>query len=385
VTNKNFPLILNKTWITLSEVKEIMNMKKLNVTIAILVAAVMAGNAQTVTSDVVGYVNQTFAAGSDTIVVPQLLRPAEFVGAVNSVSVSGGNATLTCPSATFSPNSFQYVAVTQPKTYYAMVTSGNLTGTGFLVVSNGTGDFTVALDGLTATSADITGIEVRPLWTLNTLFPSSSANITFTPSTGTTTGNRRTQLVMPNFTGTGINRAASAVYFYNPAVSDWVATTATGTKAGDTPLVPSQYLIHRNTGGTPVQLTASVVGSVFSKPGAMYLGTLTTASNDTPCGLPRPTDYKLSELGLDDTNFMQSTGTTTGTRRDQVLVYSTTGSGINRSPTAVYFKTGGTWRATTASTTPVDPVIPAGSAMIIRKYQSDGNDKVVVNNLNVSL
>jgi len=53
-----------------------MNMKKLNVTLAILVAAVMAGNAQTVSSDVVGYVNQTFAAGSDTIVVPQLLRPA---------------------------------------------------------------------------------------------------------------------------------------------------------------------------------------------------------------------------------------------------------------------------------------------------------------------
>ena len=76
MTNKNFPLILNKTWITLSEVKEIMNMKKLNVTLAILVAAVMAGNAQTVSSDVVGYVNQTFAAGSDTIVVPQLLRPA---------------------------------------------------------------------------------------------------------------------------------------------------------------------------------------------------------------------------------------------------------------------------------------------------------------------
>jgi uncharacterized protein (TIGR02597 family) len=385
VTGKNFPLILNTTWFRLSLVKEIMNMKKLNVTLAILVAAVMAGNAQTVTSDVVGYVNQTFAAGSDTIVVPQLLRPAEFAGAVSSVSVSGGNATLVCPGATFSANSFQYAATTQPKRYFASVTSGTLTGTGFLVVSNGTGDITVSLDGLTATSADITGIVVHPLWTLNTLFPASDANVTFTPSTGTTTATRRTQLVMPNFTGTGINRAASAVYFYNPAVSDWVATTATSVKAGDTPLVPSQYLIHRNTGGTPVQLTATVVGSVFSKPGAMYLGTLTTGFNDTPCGLARPTDYKLSEIGLDDTNFMQSTGTTTGTRRDQILVYSTTGSGINRSPTAVYFKTGGTWRATTASTTPVDPVIPAGSAMIIRKYQSDGNDRVVVNNLNVSL
>jgi len=370
----------------MSLVKGSMNMKKLNVALSILATVVMVGNAQTTaTSDVVGYVKQTFAAGSDTIFVPQLLRPVEYSGAVSSVSVSGGNATLVCPSATLTANSFQYVAITQPKTYFANVTSGNLAGTGFLVVSNGTGDITVSLDGLTATSSDITGIEVRPLWTLNTLFPASDANITFTPSTGTTTATRRTQLVMPNFNGTGINRAASAVYFYNPSVSDWVATTATGVKAGDTPLVPSQYIIHRNTGGTPVELSASLVGSVFSKPGALYLGTLTTSANDTPVGLARPTDYKLSELGLDDTNFMQSTGTTTATRRDQVLVYSTTGSGVNRSPTAVYFKTGNSWRATTASTTSVDPVIPAGSALIIRKYQSDGNDRVVINNLNVSL
>ena len=361
-------------------------MKKLNLSLAILALAAMSVNAQTsVNSEVVGYVKQTFAAGSDTIFAPQLLRPVEFSGAVSSLSVSGGNATLVCPSAAFTSNSFQYVATTQPKTYYAMVTSGNLTGTGFVVVSNGTGSITIALDGLTAASADVTGIEVRALWTLNTLFPSSDANVTFTPSTGTTTATRRTQLVMPNFNGNGINRAASAVYFYSSAVSDWVATTATGVKAGDTVLLPSQYIIHRNTGGTPVALNATLVGSLFSKPGAVYLATLTTSANDNPIALVRPTDYKLSELGLDDTNFMQSTGTTTATRRDQILVYSTTGSGINRSPTAVYFKNGNTFRATTASTTAVDAVIPAGSAVIVRKYQSDGNDKIVMNNLNVSL
>jgi len=360
-------------------------MKKMNVALAIFVTAVMAGNAQTATSDVVGYVKQTFPAGSDTFFVPQLLRPVEFVGAVSSVSVSGNNATLVCPGATFSPNSFQYVAVTQPKTYFASVTSGNLTGTGFLVVSNGAGDITIALDGLTAASADITGIEVRPLWTLNTLFPSSDANVTFTPSTGVNAATRRTQLVMPNFTGTGINRAASAVYFYNPAVSDWVLTTATGVKAGDTPLLPSQYLIHRNTGGTPVDLSATVVGSVFSKPGALYLGTLSGGSNDNPVGLPRPTDYLLSECGFTDSNFVQSTGVNAATRRDTVLVYSTTGIGINRATSKVYFKYLNTWRDTTATGTPVDPVIPAGSAIVVRKYQSDGNDKVVINSLNVSL
>jgi uncharacterized protein (TIGR02597 family) len=366
--------------------KETSTMKKLNLSLAILALAAMSVNAQTsVNSEVCGYVKQTFPAGSDTIFVPQLLRPVEFSGAVNSVSISGGNATLVCPSATFTPNSFQYVATTQPKTYFASVTSGNLTGTGFLVVSNGTGDIIVALDGLTATSADITAIEVRPLWTLNTLFPPSDANVSFTPSTGSNASTRRTQLVMPNFTGTGINRAASAVYFYNPTLADWVATTATGVKAGDTILLPSQYLIHRNTGGTPVNLSPTVVGSVFSKPGALYLGTLSTGANDNPVGLPRPTDYLLSECGFTDSNFIQSTGLNAATRRDTILVYSTTGTGVNRSASKVYFKYLNTWRDTTATSTAVDPAIPAGSAVIVRKYQSDGNDRIVINSLNVSL
>ena len=362
-----------------------MNMKKLNVTLAILVAAVMAGNAEPVYSDVVGYVKQTFPAGSDTFFVPQLLRPVEFSGTVSSVSVSGVNATLVCSSAAFTPNSFQYVATTQPKTYYVSVTSGNLTGTGFLVVSNGSAEITVALDGLSVTSADITGIEVRPLWTLNTLFPSSDANVSFTPSTGVNNATRRTQILMLNFNGSGINRGASAVYFYNPAVSDWVTTTAVNTKAGDTPLVPSQFLILRNVGGTPVELNASVVGSVFSKPGTLYLSTATTGANDNFVGLPRPTDYLLSEIGFTDSNFTQSTGVNNATRRDQVLVYSTTGTGLNRAPSKVYFKYLGSWRDTTASGTTVDPVIPAGSAIIVRKFTSNGNDSVVVNTLNVSL
>ena len=55
------PLILNITWFRMSLVKEFMNMKKINVALAILFAAVMAGNAQTnstnqpVYSDIVGY------------------------------------------------------------------------------------------------------------------------------------------------------------------------------------------------------------------------------------------------------------------------------------------------------------------------------------------
>ena len=198
-------------------------MKKLNLSLAILALAAMSVNAQTtVNSDIVGYTKLTLAAGSDTILAPQLQRPLAHTGAVGSVVTSGDNATLSCTGATFIANGFQYVANTQPKTYFVLVTAGTLTGTTFRVVSNGTGDLVVARDGLAVVSADITAIELRPYWTLNTMFPSADSGVSFTPSTGTTTVARRTQLVLPNFVAMGINRAPSTLYFYNPTLADWV-------------------------------------------------------------------------------------------------------------------------------------------------------------------
>jgi len=361
-------------------------MKTITAALAILVAAGMAGNAQTGTTDIVGYVTQPLAAGSDTIIAPQVLRPTEYTGAVGGVTTSGTSATLEMTDASFTPNGFQYVANTQPKTYFALVTSGNLTGTTFRVTSNTASTLVVALDGLTVISADITQVEIRPFWTLNTLFPSSSSGVSFTPSTGVNSNSRRTQLVLPNFVSTGVNRAPVAQYFYNPAVSDWVTSNATGVKAGDTIIEPGQYIIHRNTGGTPEALSLTMLGGVLVKPASIYLATLTgMTKNDNPIALPRATDYRLADLGFTDANFVQSTAKNAVGRKDEVYVYATAGSGVNRAPTKIYFKYLNAWYDTSSSGAPVDPTIPSGSALIIRKAGSDGNDKVLVNVSNVTL
>jgi len=72
-------------------------------------------------------------------------------------------------------------------------------------------------------------------------------------------------------------------------------------------------------------------------------------------------------------------------RKDEVYVYATAGSGVNRAPTKIYFKYLNAWYDTSSSGAPVDPTIPSGSALIIRKAGSDGNDKVLVNVSNVTL
>jgi hypothetical protein len=109
----------------LSLVKEIMNMKKLNVALAILVTAVMAGNAQTnvtVTSDVVGYQTTTLPAGSYKGVGISLVNPAV---------VSGSIATSASGLLTISGASAIGSTLDAASAYYVEITSGANVGDRF--------------------------------------------------------------------------------------------------------------------------------------------------------------------------------------------------------------------------------------------------------------
>ena len=348
---------------------------------AFVLAGFSLGHSQNVSTPVVGFVKTSAAPSSDTMIAPQVMRASELSASVSSVTVAGDGltATLALSGTTLTTDQFKYVVNTQPKTYFALVKSGNMAGAYFVVSSNTTSGLVVNLDGLTLGNADVTSVEVRPFWTLNTLFPPSEANVPFVPSTSTTTAGRRTQILIPDNTSTGSNRNPSKVFFYNNTLGDWVTTTAASVKAGDTVIDPAGYVILRNTGGTPPTLSITSSGSVLTDKVDIYLATASNKSNDNYIALPRASDYKLSELGFTDTNFVQSTSKTTGGRRDTLLVLDKTGAGINRAPSKVYFKFGGAWYDSSASATAVDPTIPAGTALVVRKFTSDGYDKVVGN------
>ena len=118
--------------------KEIMNMKKLNVTLAILVAAVMAGNAEPVYSDVVGY-NKISAPLGSSFQSFNFVNENQFSGPV--ASVSGSTVTLTGLSGV-SANEWaptdglpEGEAANIPQ-YYLEITSGEFAGYNFDIVSN---------------------------------------------------------------------------------------------------------------------------------------------------------------------------------------------------------------------------------------------------------
>jgi len=192
-------------------VKEIMNMKKLNVTLAILVAAVMAGNAQptTASSPVVGYSKISCPSGT-VIVVPTFVKSDLYAG--SSVIAADGFGCTAFSTGARSPNS----GSSYPKSYVE-ITSGAFEGYTFDIISN------------TATKLSAAGI------------PANLVGQTVTIAV-------RDHLTLDDFVSgqTGLVDYDSGVSIYNPngttsvryfATTTWVAEDYS-TPAGDTVIYP---------------------------------------------------------------------------------------------------------------------------------------------------
>jgi len=186
-----------------------MNMKKLNVALAILLAAVMAGNAQTVTSGVVGYSKISCPSGT-VIVVPTFVKSDLYAG--SSVIAADGFACTAFSAGARSPSN----GSSYPKSYVE-ITSGAFEGYTFDINSN------------TGTKLSTAGI------------PANLVGQTVTIAV-------RDHLTLDDFVSgqTGLVDYDSGVSIYNPngttsvryfAATTWVAEDYS-TPAGDTVIYP---------------------------------------------------------------------------------------------------------------------------------------------------
>jgi len=141
--------------------KETTNMKKLNLSLAILALAAMSVNAQTtVTSDIVGYSKLDIPVGG-RLIAPVFVMPAVFTGsatiASGVLSISGG----------LTPNALNQTSFNDrpnfPKYYAKVTSSGSKEGLVLDVVSNTASTITVS--GASGLSGALS-IEVVPHYTL---------------------------------------------------------------------------------------------------------------------------------------------------------------------------------------------------------------------------
>jgi uncharacterized protein (TIGR02597 family) len=295
----------------------------------------------------------TAAANSDTRVSPTLARPPAARGTVASVT---GSTVSVSGSPGWSTNAF-----VTANTHYVRFLSGALRGQFLIITANSAASLTVDSAGLNlATLAAGDTFEVTPFWTLGTLFPASLAGTAFTATTSPFLP--QTQLLFFDGNGTGINRAANAIYFfYNGA---WRKSGANiGTSFDSTLIYPDSYFIQRNkTTGTSL----SYVGRV--QPSA--LGTIleaATTQNDNYVSISFPMDITLANSGLAASGFQVTTSTFQV--KDQLLWFDPAGTGINRAADGVFFYFNGAWRKSGQPVTSDfgSTVLKAGAGFIVRK------------------
>ena len=336
----------------------------LSIAAIVLAGTIASSHAQNATTDPVGFVTVDIPQNSDTLLSAPLTQPPVYSG---SVSTRSGFTVSVSPSPSWS---------TFSGPHYLQVGDGSQAGMIFDIANNTSDTLTIVDNGIEPTGlASGTTFKIVPYWTLGMLFPASSANASYTPSTSTSGSGRRTQILFPNIVGTGANRAPSSIYFsFN---GTWRNTASPSLSANDTPILPDSYFIVRNPSTAADGLKLTVAGAVSVTPIAVPLDSAAT-TNDNYVSISRPLDITLDNLGLVNTGnltaspFTASVGTSGGTRRDQLMVFNNSATGFNKSPSAIYYylstnSTSG-WRSTSNSTADAgNTILPAGSAVLIRK------------------
>lgn len=328
-----------------------------------------AVNAQSVTTEPVGFMTDSLLSDSDTHISLPLIRPPAFVGGIQSVS---GTA-IAVSGNPWMADQFVYAAGSQPNHYYALIGPASSVnpkeGRTYPIVSNTTNSITVDLgpDNLAGIPANAQ-LSVIPNWSLKTVFPASDAGVSFTP---TTSAQYKTQVRVPDVSATGINLPTTTYYFSNNATPGQVGWRLVGddtTDRGDDPLLPDSHIVVRNLNGAPT-LPLVNLGSVLLKKVTTPLLTKTDTRQDNPGGLLRPLDVSLNATGLNraDGSFGPN---------DQLLLFDNSVAGFDKAPSATYVQTAavnGPWRRLgDRNTDRGSDIIPAGAGFIVRKAVSDG-------------
>lgn len=316
-----------------------------------------AVHAATQTSDIQGFVQTTAPAGTDTLVSPVFGRAAVWAGAAQGVAgnwltVAGGPAWT---ADRYAPGA---------DTYYIRVLSGALQGQFLTVASNTAAALLVDSGGLDLGQI-VAGdrLELVPYWTLGTLYPANRAGVSFIASTSSLS--RQTELFFYDASGTGINRApAAGYYFYNGA---WRKVGSPVTSSFNAVIVPPDaYFLHRNKAAAT---TLTQLGRVHPGKLATLLETRPAAAQDNFVAVAWPLGLTLRQTGLAGSAGFTASASALA-RTDELYVYDSAQTGINRAPSATYYYYNGGWRkvGVSAATDFSDGVVlAAGGGFVVRR------------------
>ena len=340
---------------------------------------VSSARAITVATDPVGFANISLPANSETYITVPFTRPADFVGAIQSVST---NTMTITGSPNLAVNKYVYFAGSQPNHYYALIGNGGSSnpkeGHTFLITGNSAN--TITVDTSVEDLSGITGntqVTVVPYWTVGTVFPSSDAGASYTATSSS--ASFQTQVSIPNENANGINLPYLATYYFSNNVDGTNSNVgwrqvgdANTTPHDDDILLPDSYFVVKNQNGAPT-LPLTTLGAVLTKKLAVPLRTQVASQQDNPAAIVRPLDVQLSMTGLNPTDG-------SFTANDQLLLFSNAQIGFGKQP-AIYYRDparNNMWRLIGDSSLldHGNDVIPLGTGFIVRKGTTNNGANV---------
>lgn len=295
------------------------------------------------------------AANTDSFVSVALINNAKWVGTV--ASVSGSNITV-AGAPGWSVDTF-----ISPSYHYVRFLSGAQKGHFVSIIGNTSDTLSVDAAGLNM-GALVAGdaMEVTPYWTLGTLYPAAKAGTSFIASASSLS--RQTEVLVYDATSTGINRSASATYYFFNGAWRKVGVAAT-TSFNNTILYPDTYFIQRNKAAAT---SLVYMGRVQPASAGTILVATTGTQNDNHVALAYPVNVTLNASGLAASGFTASLSALS--RKDELLWTDPAGTGNNRAASATYYYYNGAWRKVgSPATTDFGATVQliAGNGFIIRK------------------
>ncbi|AHF94351.1 hypothetical protein OPIT5_13020 [Opitutaceae bacterium TAV5] len=334
-----------------------------------------ASFSQYITSSLVGLVKIICKANSDTLLGVPLEKSASFSGLTETFGgITDGIATIGVPGNPAWPNDIFAAS------HYIRFKTGPLAGKYFTVTENSSNSLKfitlgeIISDDIVASQFDLIGY-----WTLDELFPPATQT-TFVVSAGTLGIQRRSELLLPDYTGSGSNLPPKQQYFIT-AAGGWRSTDAGFPEAGSRILLPDVCFIIRHPATVSSDTVMESLASVNLHPISIFLSSLADNKQDTWLFIQRPMELRLDQLGLENA-FVPSNGTLGLQRRDEVLVFDNEAASLNKAPSRSFFRTGNNWVESTSGF-PVsnDYIIPVGAGLVIRKYPTtDGGVSYFTNN-----
>lgn len=331
-----------------------MSMKTLATAVAALGLAVSIAGA----SDVVGYVYQTCPGNSEIVVGVPFTR--DCVGTYTVTGVSGNTLTVTGAAWASYAN-----------THFVRLTSGAADGQWATITAVSGDDLTLTLDAATAGVVAGDTFKLCPHWTLATLMPDNLAGISFVASANSFPSSRRTEILLPDLSGTGTDRSATKYYYRSGA---WYLSG--GGNADAVILPPQTLMILRNTNNAS-ELTFVALGDAQDGTSVTGLAIANGVNNDNYVATTSPIDLTLDQLNLGGTAaFVASANSFPSSRRDELILFDNSATGVDKlaSGTKYYYRSGA-WYLSGGGLAG-STVVPAGSAIVVRKYKGASDTTV---------